>query len=111
MTRGLGGFAAVALAFVVLFAVMGGGMMQGYAGVGPMHASGWGMGMGIGWLVMLVFWVALGLGVVALVRSSGRASGERAEDVLRRRFAAGEIDRDRYEQMRGVLRDEAPHAV
>ena len=101
--------AAVALSVVVLFAAMGGGMM-GYGGFAPMHA--WGaLGFGLGWVLMVVFWVAVVAGVVALVRSGGRERGGGDEDVLRRRYAAGEIDRDQYEEMRRVLRDETPKAA
>jgi putative membrane protein len=69
------------------------------------------MGMGVGWLVMLAFWGLLGLGVFYLLRPSDRTTGESAEQVLRRRFAAGEIDRQQYEEMGRVLRDEPSRAA
>lgn len=68
------------------------------------HAEEWWM-MGIG----LLFWlVVLGLAAWLLVRATARERaeprGEGAEEILRRRFAAGEIDADEYERRLGVLR-------
>ncbi len=68
------------------------------------HYGDWWM-MGIG---MLVWLVLLGLGVWLLVRATGRERteprGEAAEETLRRRFAAGEIDADEYERRLEILR-------
>lgn len=66
------------------------------------HAGEWWM-MGIG----LLFWlVVLGLPVWLVVRATGRERAEprAAEEILRRRFAAGEIDADEYERCLEVLR-------
>jgi putative membrane protein len=65
--------------------------------------GGWGM------LVIAVFWISLlGAGgwiVYRLVRGSRRgAAGRDAEQILRERYARGEIDRESYERMRGDLR-------
>ncbi len=74
-------------------------------GIGMM---GWGLGalgMVVGWFFMLAFW---GLIVVAAVlglrwlRDQGRpvSKGEIAEsalEILRRRYARGEIDREEFE--------------
>lgn len=68
------------------------------------HAGDWWM-MGIG----LIVWLLL-LGSVAwlIVRATGRERAEPrsegAEEVLRRRFAAGEIDVEEYERRLEVLR-------
>ena len=75
---------------------------------------GWG-GYDMGWLGMgagLLIWVLLiGLAVWVVWRltstrpaSGSMPSGETAEDVLRRRFAAGEIDAEEYERRIAVLR-------
>jgi putative membrane protein len=88
--------------------MVGPGMMGGAA---PGAAGGWtwGLGMALGWLAMLAFWGALILGVVVVVRWLGGAPGrggsapETPLEILRRRYAAGEIDREQYEQMRQVL--------
>jgi putative membrane protein len=72
---------------------------------------GYGWGMGVGWIFMLVFWVVLiGLIVWAVTRllpSSGtRDGGDRAEvpeEILDRRFASGEIDAEEYQRVRDQL--------
>ncbi|MBI2909335.1 MAG: SHOCT domain-containing protein [Chloroflexi bacterium] len=77
---------------------------------------GWGAGIGsMGWLgwfgpvAMLLFWAAvIGLGVWlvgGLFRVSTGAQGTRstAVDTLKRRYAAGEITRDEYQEGRRLL--------
>jgi len=71
-----------------------------------MHGFG---GFGGWWLFGMLFWVAVIVGVVALVvwavRSAGRgasaaAPGGDALAVLKLRYARGEITREQFEQMR-----------
>jgi putative membrane protein len=94
-----------------LSALMGGVMGPGMMGQGPMGPAAmsgrgwmWGVGMGLGGLVMLTFWGALIVGIVLLVRAIGVGGGPQSHtpplDTLKRRYAAGEITRDQYEQMR-----------
>lgn len=91
--------------------VMGPGMMWGYGPRGnPSGVSGWawGLGMSLGWLSMLAFWGALIVGVVLLVRWLGGANAgsdgeDEALETLRRRYAAGEISHEEYEERRKVL--------
>ena len=54
---------------------------------------------------MLVFWGLLGWGIWAVMRvSPGTGTAERSpEQVLRHRFAAGELDADAYRQAQLVL--------
>ena len=70
----------------------------------------WGIGMGLGGgLVMVLFWVALIVGAVWLARSlfpnsqHTHASSTRleasAEDILKQRYARGEISKEQYDQM------------
>lgn len=66
---------------------------------------GWGWGMGFGPLLMLLFWVLVIVGVVALFRSlqSGPQSGSRpraktAAEIVQERYARGEINREEFEQ-------------
>ncbi len=73
------------------------------------HGGWWNWSMGIG---MALFWVGVILGVVLLVKvvtsnAVQPSPGPRSEaplDVLRRRYAAGEIDRAEYEQKSEDLR-------
>lgn len=94
--------------------MMGPGMMWGYGTPGASAAVGnWpgGLTMGFGMLLMLAFWVAVILGVVLLVRwaigltprASDTPRPEHPQDILRRRYAAGEIDQATYQRMQHEL--------
>lgn len=66
--------------------------------------DGWhGAWMWIFWLVVLGIGVAI---VIALVRAAGTGAGraESTEEILRKRFARGEIDRDELEERLEELR-------
>ncbi len=73
---------------------------------------GFGMGLG-GGLLMVLFWIVLIVGAVWLARGlfpSGQqppASSSRSEDsadeILKQRYARGEITKEQYEQMRRDL--------
>jgi len=86
----------------------------------------WGYGFGWGWLMMAfgtVLWIALLVVLVwALIRwlntrtstplpqpSSGMQSVPSAEEILRQRYARGEIDTATFEQMREQLQASDPH--
>ncbi len=72
-----------------------------------MHGIG-GIGMGLGILV----WLALLGGIAALVvwavrqysPRTGAGPGEDALEILRRRYAQGEITREQFEQMKRDLK-------
>ena len=69
---------------------------------GHMGDYGWGMG-GVG---MLVFWVLLGLCLALLVRYAMGCGGKReksALDILKERYARGEIGREEFEQKKRDL--------
>lgn len=80
---------------------MGSGMMDG-----------WGMGW-VGGIFMLAFWVLVIVGLIFLVRwliqstkgESGRtiSSSSRALDILKERYARGEIDRVEFEEKKKDL--------
>jgi putative membrane protein len=63
--------------------------------------------MGLGGLMMVAFWGVVIAGVILLVRSVGGPGGGLWHDpplnVLKRRYVAGQITRDQYEQMRKDL--------
>ena len=67
--------------------------------------------MGLGLLLLLALGGGVAVLVVWAVRQSGSrptagpASGTDALEVLKRRYASGEIDHGRYEQMKRDLRD------
>lgn len=64
-------------------------------------------GMGFwGWLMMVVFWAVVILGIIWAVRSTttpGWQEEDRALRTLDERLARGEIDREDYEERRRVL--------
>jgi putative membrane protein len=111
----------VLLVVTLSFSVLMGGMMapgfmtsadqagQGPFGLGMMRGHGWmwGLGMGFGGLVMLAFWGVVVVGVMLLIRSIGGFPADHGPEtplnVLKRRYAAGQLTREQYEQMRKDL--------
>jgi len=90
--------------FTPMMWMMGGGEnpMMGY--------GGWGSGFSIfGWITMIAFWLLLILGVIALIRYFG-GSGKRDDegksplDILKERYARGEISKKEFEEMEKDLR-------
>lgn len=80
---------------------------------GPGMMGNWGYGM-VGWfgpIMMLVFWGLLILVLILLARWLWGSSqkkpeetrGESPLDILKRRYAAGEIDREEFEQKKRDL--------
>jgi uncharacterized membrane protein len=72
------------------------------------YSGGWWIVM---WLSMAVFWGLLIAGVIMLVNSSSRTSkGDEDSPVetLKRRLAAGEIDREQFRALREEIRGR-PH--
>ncbi len=69
------------------------------------YGGGWVWMVG-GWLTMLLFWALLIVGIIALIRfaTSGgtarRGGTETPLDILRRRYAAGELTKEQFEQMK-----------
>lgn len=94
-----------------LSALMGSMMGPGMMGSQAIPGGGWrwGLGMGLGGLMMLIFWGALIVGIVLLVRFLGArdvTSSERTSlDVAKRRYAAGDITREQYEEIRKTLEE------
>jgi len=83
--------------------------------------AGW-WSMGPLWAVMALFWLVVLLGAAAVVfwlvlgtsrRSMGHGMGfrpvqETPEEILRRRFAAGEIDENEFRRRQDTLRQDGP---
>lgn len=76
---------------------------------GHMDGYGWG-GMGLGMIGITLFWIVLVVAVVLLVKalwgsggSSGRAQEKQALDILKERYARGEIGQDEFEQKKRDL--------
>jgi putative membrane protein len=62
----------------------------------------YGWGMGVGWIFMIAFWALVILGVVYLLQliaggSKGSKSDESALDILKKRYAKGEISKEEFE--------------
>jgi len=74
--------------------------------------GGFGMGFGLfGFLLMILFWgaiIALGVWLVGNLfpkagSTAGSQAGESALEILKRRYARGELTREEYEAMRHDL--------
>lgn len=81
------------------------------SGMGGMMGAGMAAGMVLWWLVGLAILVLAVVGILWLVRRIGNDAGspaaqrEGAEDLLRRRYAAGEIDDEEFHRRIAVLSD------
>lgn len=73
------------------------------------HMTPWGMGWGwFGGIAMVVFWVAVIVGIVLLVRwlVTSPGQGQREEtalEILKKRYARGEISREEFEEKKKDL--------
>ncbi len=71
-----------------------------------MHGS-YGWGMGLGWPLMILFWILAIVGIVYFVRllvGQGRSPDNEAPiDILKKRFAKGEISKEEFDRMRDEL--------
>ena len=72
---------------------------------------GYGMGFGLHWIFMVLFWGLLIWGVISLSRKASRqpavigtASEATAIAILKQRYARGELTREKFEAMQKDLR-------
>ena len=72
-------------------------------------AAGMGWGMGFGGLWMILFWGLIIFGIVAIIKWLGNSGNgtlpkqKTALDILKERYARGEIDEQEYQQKRREL--------
>ena len=83
----------------------------GYWGMGPGMMGGWGMGW-FGGIFMMLFWVLIIIALVFFIRwlvrstdtkSDKGISQSRALEILKERYARGEIDTEEFERKRRLL--------
>jgi putative membrane protein len=100
------------LLFINGMALQWGGYDRYGGGMGP-GMMGWGYG---GWfmgIINIIFWVVVIIGVFYLIKylsSSSKQSGQptgtdSALDILRERYARGEINREEFEEKKKVLKE------
>ncbi len=108
------GIAVLVLLVLLLgagFGMMGFGMMRsGFPGGGMMPGYAFAP---LGWGVSLLFWALVIAGIVFIVLSLARSpraappsmprTGETPLDILKMRYAKGEITKEQYDQMRQDL--------
>ncbi len=109
-------FVAIVVLLLFLLPLLWGSAMMGGGMMGPGRMGDWGMGWWgaarspWGALLSLVFWllIIVGLGLVvgwALRQAfpSTPGGGRQPLDILKERYARGELTREQYEQMRRDL--------
>jgi putative membrane protein len=87
---------------------------RGYYGyhMGPGSFGGWGMGL-FGGIFSIIFWVLVIVGLIFLIKwliqstkgdlGSGRSGSSRALDILKERYARGEINKEEFEEKKRDL--------
>ena len=88
--------------------MMGSGMLpQAKGGGNLMMGYGWNGFNTFGWLFMIFFWLLLILGVIALFRylskSGSSKEGKTPLDILKERYARGEMSNKEFEEMKKDL--------
>ena len=110
----------IALALAVLLGggwllgsqVWGGGCCESGFGMRGNHGSPWGMHPFGGGILMFLFWGVIIGGIVLLVIGLARRVTQAADwiesplEIVKRRYANGDIDREEFERMKELLSDE-----
>ncbi|MDP2855839.1 MAG: SHOCT domain-containing protein, partial [bacterium] len=99
----------VILALILAAPLLWGGQGYGYGMMGPWMMGGFG-GTWFMPILMIVFWGLIIWGIVALVRGAGwagcgshSAPSDSALDVLKSRYARGEIGKEEFEEKKKDL--------
>lgn len=83
--------------------------------MGNYYGYGFGNFYGFGWIVMVIFWVLVVWGIIALVRGafwsghSGfnrhleRPEADKSMSILKERYAKGDISKEEFEEKKSVL--------
>jgi putative membrane protein len=79
-------------------------MVWGYGTSDPQGGWGWWGRMALGWLALVGFWLGVIVAAILLIRRAGdrQATASPPDNplaILRRRYAAGEIDQATYLRM------------
>jgi putative membrane protein len=99
--------AIISTTFLIPALVLGHGWGRGSGMMGWGHGTSWG-----GPIIMIIFWAAVILGIVFLIRwLVGQTRGERqsevkrdrALEILKERYARGEIEKQEFEEKRQDL--------
>lgn len=76
-------------------------MMYYYGDLIPFHMFGF--GLGLGFILPLLFWGMLVWGAITFFRHGTFNGNDRALDILKERYAKGEITKEQFETMKKDL--------